>query len=60
MGTGVIFSVGGFLSELSGLASSHVLFLFLFLERLDIVSWISFESCGMGLCPGWTVHSAGI
>lgn len=59
MGTGEIFSVGEFLSELSGLASvSHVLFLFL--ERLDVVSWISFESCGMGLCPGWTVHSAGI
>ena len=56
MGTGEICSVGGFLStERVGLGISCFV---LFLERFEVVSWIVL--CGMGLCPGWTVHSAGI
>lgn len=45
MGTGGIFSVEGFPSELSGLTSVSVVLLFFFsyLERFNVVSWISFR-----------------
>lgn len=49
MGTGEICSVGGFLStERVGLGISGLVFLFL--ERFEVVSWISFESYAVWGC----------